>query len=43
MTMKIAIAFAILAASVTASYAHGGGLNSYGCHTDHKTGLSHCH
>ena len=23
--------------------AHGGGLNSEGCHTNHKTGDYHCH
>lgn len=23
--------------------AHGGGLNSCGCHIDHKTGYCHCH
>ncbi|MCT7633895.1 YHYH domain-containing protein [Aliarcobacter butzleri] len=23
--------------------AHSGGTNSAGCHTDHKTGIYHCH
>ncbi len=22
---------------------HGGGLNSCGCHEDHRTGICHCH
>lgn len=26
-----------------AAYAHGGGLNAEGCHTNHKTGEHHCH
>jgi hypothetical protein len=25
------------------AFAHGGGLNSEGCHTNHKTGDYHCH
>lgn len=27
----------------TDAIAHGGGLNSAGCHTNHKTGGYHCH
>ncbi|QNA91180.1 excalibur calcium-binding domain-containing protein [Massilia sp. Dwa41.01b] len=26
-----------------AAFAHGGGLNAHGCHTNHKTGDYHCH
>lgn len=26
-----------------AAFAHGGGLNKEGCHTNHKTGDYHCH
>jgi hypothetical protein len=25
------------------AWAHGGGLNAEGCHTNHKTGEYHCH
>lgn len=25
------------------AFAHGGGLNSQGCHNDYKTGGYHCH
>lgn len=25
------------------AYSHGGGLDKNGCHTDHKTGVYHCH
>ena len=41
---KIAIA-AVIALMGYAGYAisHSGGLDQYGCHTDHKTGLYHCH
>jgi hypothetical protein len=34
------LAGAFLAATVLA---HSGGLDKYGCHTDHKTGRYHCH
>lgn len=27
----------------TTALAHSGGLDKYGCHTDHKTGRYHCH
>ncbi|QOG08703.1 YHYH domain-containing protein [Aureimonas sp. OT7] len=27
----------------SAAYAHGGGLDSSGCHTERKTGTYHCH
>ncbi|MBO9680923.1 MAG: YHYH domain-containing protein [Acidovorax sp.] len=45
--MKILLtALAIAAASIGFSapaLAHSGGTDSQGCHTDHKTGLRHCH
>lgn len=33
----------ICAVSLGAAYAHGGGLNSEGCHNNRKTGDYHCH
>ncbi|MGC2853926.1 YHYH domain-containing protein [Novispirillum sp. DQ9] len=39
-----AAALAVLFAAGTApAFAHGGGLDSAGCHTNHKTGDYHCH
>lgn len=38
-----AIAAAICLASSWAAFAHSGGTDAYGCHTDRKTGLYHCH
>ena len=29
--------------SSTEEVSHGGGLNSCGCHIEHRTGLCHCH
>ena len=29
--------------SIGMAYAHGGGLDQYGCHNDRKTGGYHCH
>ncbi|PIG09478.1 hypothetical protein CLU84_2389 [Comamonas sp. 26] len=26
-----------------AAYAHSGGTDRQGCHTDHRTGTRHCH
>ena len=34
---------AILSLSSPATFAHGGGLDASGCHTNHKTGEYHCH
>lgn len=41
---KAAIAVGLILA-MAAGYAisHGGGLDRYGCHTDHSTGGYHCH
>lgn len=30
-------------ASASLAFAHGGGLDRNGCHTNHKTGEYHCH
>ena len=32
-----------LSAYINSASAHGGGLDSYGCHHDKKAGLYHCH
>lgn len=40
--MKIGIAVVIAAAAAHA-FAHSGGTDKLGCHTDHKTDLWHCH
>lgn len=34
---------AILSFSSVAAFAHSGGTDSKGCHTNHKTGERHCH
>ena len=43
--MKTFLIIAILTMTVAsaAAWAHGGGLNRYGCHTDHVHGGYHCH
>ncbi|MBD9451116.1 YHYH domain-containing protein [Rhizobium sp. RHZ02] len=42
--MKLTIAALFVTfACFTNSWAHGGGTDSNGCHTDHKTGGYHCH
>lgn len=33
----------ILIFATTQAFGHGGGLNSAGCHNDHKRGGYHCH
>lgn len=33
----------VLAAFGALAFSHGGGLDKNGCHTDHKTGVYHCH
>jgi len=32
-----------LASTTPLAFAHGGGLDASGCHTNHKTGEYHCH
>lgn len=41
-TLSAALFAALINVSSMAS-AHGGGLDSNRCHTDHKTGSYHCH
>jgi hypothetical protein len=41
--MKRVIFAAVLAALAGAAMAHSGGTDSNGCHTNHKTGVYHCH
>lgn len=40
--MKTLAAILIALAAATA-FAHSGGTDSMGCHTDSRTGLWHCH
>lgn len=40
--MKKLVLLASLGLAVTL-FAHSGGTDSAGCHTDHKTGVYHCH
>jgi len=40
---KIIAALIITAVSTTSALAHGGGLNSQGCHNNHSNGTYHCH
>tara|TARA_R110001606_G_scaffold99297_1_gene219118 strand:+ start:311 stop:646 length:336 start_codon:yes stop_codon:yes gene_type:complete len=42
--MRKPFAICMLAAALPlAAFAHGGGLNAEGCHTNRKTGEYHCH
>ncbi len=41
--MRTILISMIAALFATAAIAHGGGTNSQGCHTNHKTGGYHCH
>ena len=44
MKKYIAVLLVALLGTVTLTVnAHGGGLDSSGCHTDHSTGNYHCH
>jgi hypothetical protein len=40
--LRLALILA-LSLCVTVAHSHSGGLNSEGCHTNHKTGDYHCH
>lgn len=33
----------VIMLSATTAFAHSGGTDSKGCHTNHKTGEYHCH
>lgn len=41
-TFLTALSAAIIAFA-TSAYAHSGGTDQNGCHTNHKTGEYHCH
>jgi hypothetical protein len=41
--MKSALVIFALFAATTLAQAHPGGKDKYGCHTDRKTGVYHCH
>ena len=43
MTGSLVLAIGIIALSAPPVIAHGGGLDSEGCHTNSKTGERHCH
>ncbi len=42
---KAALVLVAVILTAVGGYAigHGGGLDKYGCHTDHKNGGYHCH
>ena len=42
-TRSLALAIALAGLAVPPALAHGGGLDSQGCHTNSKTGDRHCH
>ena len=42
-TGAVALGFAISVLATPSVFAHGGGLDSQGCHTNSKTGERHCH
>lgn len=37
------VAVMILLTNINTVSAHSGGTDSYGCHTNHSTGVYHCH
>ncbi|MGO8107669.1 YHYH domain-containing protein [Rhizobium leguminosarum] len=39
----ILMTWSVFAVSGSGAFAHGGGTDSNGCHTNHKTGDYHCH
>lgn len=41
--MKKLLAIAAVLTISAVAYAHSGGTDKYGCHTDHSTGWYHCH
>jgi hypothetical protein len=43
MMMKMFAIIALAASVSTSVFAHGGGTDAYGCHTERKTGTYHCH
>ncbi|HEY0212621.1 MAG TPA: YHYH domain-containing protein [Paenirhodobacter sp.] len=43
MKIKVIVAVLALTASSLSAAAHSGGTDASGCHTNHKTGVYHCH
>jgi hypothetical protein len=43
MMKRLGIALAVIVFAPTLAWAHGGGLDKYGCHNDKKAGDYHCH
>ena len=41
--IKLTGAMLIILGSATCVFAHSGGTDENGCHTNHKTGSYHCH
>jgi hypothetical protein len=41
--MKKMLAISIILTVSALAYAHSGGTDRYGCHTDRSTGIYHCH
>lgn len=41
--MKKVLAVILMATFASTVFAHSGGTDSSGCHTNHKTGDRHCH
>lgn len=41
--MRIAVAMILAVCFALPAFAHSGGTNAQGCHTDRKTGAYHCH
>ena len=39
--MKKVILMSVVGFSI--AFSHSGGTDAYGCHTNHKTGVYHCH
>ncbi|MBR9874898.1 MULTISPECIES: YHYH domain-containing protein [Vibrio] len=40
---KVILVLLVSLGVTSAAFAHSGGTNSSGCHTNHKTGDYHCH
>lgn len=43
MHLALIVLFVLAVASARPAFAHGGGLDANGCHTNRKTGDYHCH
>ena len=40
---RLSLALAVIVVAPALAWAHGGGLDSHGCHNDKKAGDYHCH